>query len=83
MAITQPEIEWFNDLSTGRTWGVTKVLGTSEWVVVRRYITLFGWSDPRVLFSSEHDMGTENIEVVTIAPSREVAIGYIKLLKEE
>ena len=75
------EVEWFNDPSTERTWGVTKVLGTSEWAVVRRYIEFSGWNDPRLLYGS--DPAKEAIKIVTVAPSREAAIGYIKLLKEE
>lgn len=72
------EVEWVN----GSRFGVTQVLGTHEWAVVRKQISIFGWSDPRVIYSSKGDWGTEQLLTLTVAPDKETAIGYCKLLKD-
>lgn len=79
MSELKPEIEWVN----GSGFGVIQVLGTGEWVVVRKQITIFGWSDPRLIYSRKGDFGTEQILTVTVAPDKKAAIGYCKLLQED
>jgi hypothetical protein len=61
-------------------WGWLKVKGTHEWAVVQQDLQMFGWTDPRVIYSNE--LQGVRYKVLTTAPSREVAIGYAKLLKE-
>lgn len=79
MSALGQSVEWVN----GGRLGIIRVLGTDEWAVVRKQITLFGWNDPRVIYSRKGDWGTEQILTLTIAPNRETAIGYCKLLQEE
>mgnify|MGYP003335553193 FL=1 len=76
----EPEVEWLDDATVYCKMGILKVQGTEEWAVVRQEHGLFGWTDPRVVYSNE--LGGVTYKVLTTAPSREVAIGYAKLLKE-
>lgn len=73
------EVEWVN----GKAFGVIRRFGTDEWTVVRRHITLFGWTDPRMTFKGGGDLGTEHVVPITTAPTKEAAIGYCKLLQED
>ena len=77
----EPEVEWLDDPTAYNKMGILKVQGTEEWAVVRQENGLFGWTDPRVIFSNE--LKGVKYKVLTTAPSREVAIGYAKLLKGE
>jgi hypothetical protein len=77
----EPEIEWLDDPTAYYKMGILKVQGTEEWAVVRAVQeSLFGWTDPRVIYSNK--LKGVTYKVLTVAPNREAAIGYAKLLKE-
>jgi hypothetical protein len=78
--IPEPEVEWLDDPSAFYQMGILKVQGTEEWAVVRQDREMFRWTDPRVVYSNE--LRGMKYTVLTIAPNRETAIGYAKLLKE-
>ena len=75
-----PEIEWHIDPSVATPkWGLMKMPNSDQWAVVQKEFTMYGWSDPRTSWEGD----TYTHKIVTFAPSKKVAIGFIKLLMEK